>query len=76
MIEKNASDVGSSRGEFSDAAADIALLEQARDAVKGAYVPYSEFPVGAAIRTTEGKTITGCNIENASYGLTNCSTLR
>lgn len=73
MIEKNASDVGSSRGEFSDAAADIALLEQARDAAKGAYVPYSEFPVGAAIRTTEGKTITGCNIENASYGLTNCA---
>lgn len=73
MIEKNASDVGSSRGEFSDAAADIALLEQARDAAKGAYVPYSEFPVGTAIRTTEGKTITGCNIENASYGLTNCA---
>lgn len=55
MIEKNASDVGSSRGEFSDAAADITLLEQARDAAKGAYVPYSEFPVGAAIRTTEGE---------------------
>ena len=55
MIEKNASDVGSSRGEFSDAAADIALLEQARDAAKGAYVPYSEFPVGALFAPRRGR---------------------
>lgn len=38
-----------------------------------AYVPYSKFPVGAAVLTKDGKIYTGCNIENASYPLTNCA---
>lgn len=49
------------------------LLEQANKAKKNAYVPYSNFPVGAALLTKEGKVYTGCNIENASYGASNCA---
>lgn len=49
-----------------------ALLEAARQATKHAYVPYSSFPVGAAVLTESGDIISGVNIENASYGLTVC----
>jgi cytidine deaminase len=49
------------------------LLEAARSAMKNAHAPYSNFKVGAAIRTTSGKIFTGCNVENASYGMTNCA---
>lgn len=48
------------------------LLEAARAMTGRAYVPYSRFPVGAAILTEDGSIITGVNIENASYGLTVC----
>ena len=48
------------------------LLNSALEAREKAYVPYSHFAVGAALRTAEGKIYTGCNIENASYGLTVC----
>jgi cytidine deaminase len=51
---------------------DTELLSAAREAMKTAYVPYSHFPVGAAILTEDGTLYTGCNIENASFGLTNC----
>jgi cytidine deaminase len=49
------------------------LREAALDAMKKAYVPYSEFPVGVAALVTDGRIIAGCNVENASYGLTLCA---
>ncbi len=49
------------------------LLDAAMRAAGGAYVPYSNFPVGAAVLTSEGTIVTGCNIENASFPLTNCA---
>ena len=49
------------------------LVEQAIEARQKAYVPYSSFQVGAALLTENDKLYLGCNIENASYGLTNCA---
>lgn len=49
------------------------LIEIAKKARKDAYAPYSRFAVGAAVLTASGKVYSGCNIENASYGLTNCA---
>ena len=49
------------------------LLARARAAANQAYVPYSEFPVGAAVLAMDGSMHAGCNIENASYGLTICA---
>lgn len=49
------------------------LIEDAKTIKDKAYVPYSEFPVGAALKTKSGKTYTGCNIENASYPLSCCA---
>ena len=50
-----------------------ALREAARSAMHKAYVPYSKFPVGAAALTEDGRLVSGCNVENASYGLTLCA---
>lgn len=49
------------------------LLEQAHQAKENAYAPYSGFKVGATILTKDGKTIDGCNVENAAYGSTMCA---
>lgn len=51
----------------------LALLAAARDAALHAYCPYSRFPVGAAVLTDRGEIYSGCNVENASYGLTICA---
>jgi cytidine deaminase len=50
-----------------------ALIKEALEARKMAYTPYSNFNVGAAVITEDGKIFNGCNIENASYGATNCA---
>ncbi|WP_018923723.1 cytidine deaminase [Salsuginibacillus kocurii] len=49
------------------------IIEQAKQARSFAYVPYSKFQVGAALLTKEGTVYTGSNVENASYGLSNCA---
>lgn len=49
------------------------LLNLARQARDNAYAPYSRFLVGAALVTRDGRHFTGCNVENASYGLCNCA---
>ncbi|MET9799473.1 cytidine deaminase [Streptomyces sp. NPDC006368] len=50
-----------------------ALREAARDAMSRAYAPYSGYPVGAAALVDDGRTVSGCNVENASYGIGLCA---
>lgn len=52
---------------------DRELLDMAREAAKNAYVPYSKFPVGAALECADGTVYTGCNVENAALGSTICA---
>lgn len=49
------------------------MIDTATNMLDMAYVPYSKFPVGAAILTKSGQVFSGCNIENASFSLTNCA---
>ncbi len=49
------------------------LINEAKEARNMAYTPYSKFNVGAALLTKDGKVYKGCNIENASYSMTNCA---
>lgn len=52
---------------------DEKLVALAKEAMAYAYAPYSHFKVGAALLAKDGRVFTGCNIENASYGATNCA---
>ncbi|WJY28498.1 MULTISPECIES: cytidine deaminase [Sporosarcina] len=49
------------------------LIDHAIHAMENAYVPYSKFPVGAALLTADGDIIEGCNIENSAYSMANCA---
>ena len=49
------------------------LLHAARRVMSNAYAPFSNFRVGAAILTSKGQIFVGCNVENSSYGMTNCA---
>ncbi|MBA4022033.1 MAG: cytidine deaminase [Gordonia sp.] len=49
------------------------LRTKALDAMRGAYAPYSDYPVGAAALVDDGRFVTGCNVENVSYGLGLCA---
>ncbi len=49
------------------------LVAQAQQMTKMSYVPYSHYPVGAAAITTDGRIVSGCNVENAGYGVTLCA---
>ena len=51
----------------------VTMIEMALEARKNSYSPYSHFQVGACLLTKEGRLYTGCNIENAAYGPTNCA---
>jgi cytidine deaminase len=50
-----------------------ALTEAAIEVMRRAYAPYSRFPVGAAARVDDGRVVTGCNVENAAYGVVLCA---
>ncbi|MDO5721470.1 MAG: cytidine deaminase [Actinomycetaceae bacterium] len=49
------------------------LRERAQEAMSFAYAPYSNYPVGAAALVDDGRIVTGCNVENAAYGVTLCA---
>lgn len=49
------------------------MFKQAQEVIKNAYVPYSNFRVAAVLKLKNGETLTGINVENASYGLSNCA---
>ena len=49
------------------------IVDKAFEAMQNAYAPYSKYKVGACVETTDGKYFLGANVENASYGLTNCA---
>lgn len=72
MEEKILTAIGQTR-DGEGAVTDETLLALAREAMKRSYSPYSNYPVGAALLCADGRIFQGCNIENASFGLTNCA---
>ena len=73
MEEKALAAAGISREADQPLAGDDTLLSLARKALENSYSPYSHYPVGAALQAADGRVFLGCNIENASFGLTNCA---
>ena len=73
MEEKALHMMGLGREEKSKLPGEEALLALARGAMERAYAPYSKFPVGACLLSKDGRVFQGCNVENASFGLTNCA---
>lgn len=73
MEEKALQMAGISRNEENAIISDDDLLKLARIATKNSYSPYSKYAVGAAILCADGRVYQGCNIENASFGLSNCA---
>ncbi len=71
MEEKALAAIGLTREE--DAVTDEKLLEMAVGMLERSYVPYSHYPVGAALLAKDGRIFTGCNVENAAYGNTMCA---
>ena len=72
MEEKALQMAGISRDENASPVSDEELLKLAQIAMKNSYSPYSRYAVGAALLCKNGRVFLGCNIENASFGLTNC----
>lgn len=72
MEEKILTAIGQTR-ESVGSTSDEMLLSLARKAMERSYSPYSHYPVGAALLCADGRIFQGCNIENASFGLTNCA---
>ncbi len=72
MEEKILTAIGQTR-DGEGAVSDATLRALAREAMKRSYSPYSHYPVGAALLCADGRIFQGCNIENASFGLTNCA---
>jgi cytidine deaminase len=73
LEEKALAMMNMGRNETADQTSDDTLLELARKAMERSYAPYSKFQVGACILCADGRLFTGCNVENASFGLTNCA---
>ncbi len=72
MEEKILSMINMGRDEKQGQVSDETLLQLARKAMERSYAPYSKFQVGACLLSADGRLFTGCNVENASFGLTNC----
>lgn len=73
MEEKVLDMMGLGRDEKRGQVSDETLLALARAAMERSYAPYSKFPVGACVLCADGRVFQGCNVENASFGLTNCA---
>lgn len=73
MEEKALCSIGLDRKDTREESLELKLLEMAKNAKEFSYSIYSHFAVGAALHCTDGRIYTGCNIENASFGLTNCA---